>query len=280
MSRPIRTQEGKKKHKKRLLFIAGGFFVLLGILIGGVAWLSHLPSATIATVEIDGAEVIKPDTVKEKVLATLSGKYYFLFPRTNAFLYPRKEITQGLTADFPRAENVAVALKGLNTLVITLSERKPAYIFCKGESECYFVDKEGIVFDTSPSFSGDAYLAFVQTGTTPLSTSTPASPLGASFLDQNTFRMLVAFADATKKLGFSPQKIILGDDQYAELVFREGWKIKFSTTQEETKLENNLSSLAQAPKWGRAMHGDIIDEGRLLYFDFRFGNKVYYKFEK
>lgn len=277
MPRVLRSTEGKVKRKKRLKVLIAGAVVLATCTVGALSWLSFRPALVISEVRVEGNEAVHAESVKEKAFASLSGKHLYLFARANAFLYPKEEIASKIAEDFPRAESITLSLDGLETLVVHVVERKGESLWCDPHPEmraCYFVDENGFIFAEAPNFSGDAYFAYYG------SFGTSTSPIGQNFLPQEIFRALADFVESVKKFGFSPTAIHVGEEQYAEMILHEGWRLIFHLDQDFEELEGNLAALSHSEKWGAALHGERSAEGRLEYVDLRFGSKVYYRFAK
>ncbi|MCI0542656.1 hypothetical protein L0Y69_02825 [bacterium] len=292
MPRVLRSSEGKKKRKKRLLAGVIISFIVLGALIAGLSRASSLPALSITEIRVEGHETLPVEEIKEKSRMFLSGKYYYLFSRANAFLYPKKMLGRKLAEEYPRAESISLSLDDLHTLVIEVKERKGEYLWCGTNTpsqtpsmQCLLLDSSGFAFDTAPVLKGDARLALYggkrakgEASTTPITFAA-----GETFLDRTEFRSLLRFADEAKKLGLSPLKIFVGEENYGELHMKEGWKLIFRRDYGDadfSRFGSNLEAIARAPEWQEAVKGEKTKEGKLLYLDFRFGNKVYYKFDK
>lgn len=276
MPRVLRSPEGKVKRKKRMKLLVAGVIVLAAGIVGGLSWLSYRPAAVISEVRVEGSEGISAESIKARVRGMLAGRNLYLFARANAFLYPKEEIAAALAADFPRAENIALSLDGLRTLVVSIREREGETLWCADAqtSACYFLDENGFIFDHAPKFSGNAY--FSHYGGLNASTS----PIGANLLPQENFRELSGFIEKARGLELAPLSIHIGNEQYAELILDEGWRLKFHLDQNFTELAGNLAALAHSEEWGKALRGEALDGRMLEYMDLRFGSKVYYKFKE
>lgn len=289
MSRVLRSLEGKKRYKKRLLVSAVVVLIFLCATVAGLSWVSSLPALSITEVVVEGHETLPALEIKEKSQAFLSGKYYYLFSRANAFLYPKSILMRKLQQEYPRAESISLSLEGLNTLVVTVEERKGEYLWCGAEapsiaspSQCLFLDNNGFAFDTAPTLGGDIRLAFYggTQGEVGASTTPPVFAVGEIFSEPEEFRTLLKFVDEVKKFEATPVKIFKGSENYAEIYMKEGWKLVFHADADFQKFAGNFQAIAKAPEWNIAVKGEKTKDGTLEYLDFRFGNKVYYRFEK
>ena len=279
-----RLQELKKQRKKVLL--SKCFFVLIGVLIiffalGSVSRLSRL---NIHTVAVAGNRVVDAETIKEKVDANLAGYFLWLFPKTNIFFYPKNKIKENLAENFKRLESISLEVADDRTLKISVSEREALYTWCgenistelEGEKEkCYFLDKDGFVFDEAPYFSGEVYFKFYGA-----LNKVDEYPPGGYFAKEN-FMQLISFNETMKKMGLKPValhktenediKIFLSvnnsSSKNPEIIFKADADL-------ETVAENLNAALTTEP-----LQTDIKKKySSLLYIDLRYGNKVYYKF--
>ncbi|MEK7135106.1 MAG: FtsQ-type POTRA domain-containing protein, partial [Patescibacteria group bacterium] len=179
-----RVQERRRK-------LAWVFFSILGLLVA-LVFISRLEIFRISEVAVEGAKVIANEEAVRNVLATLSGKYFWLVPKSNAAIFPREEVAASLMKEFPRLASVELNVEGENTLRILVTEREPYALFCPPVGEkCFFLDKEGFVFDEAPDFSGVVYFIY--------ETEIPAEE----------FKSLSTFIEGLSKLGFEPVR--LGD---------------------------------------------------------------------
>ncbi|HEV7702570.1 MAG TPA: hypothetical protein VGO63_03985, partial [Candidatus Paceibacterota bacterium] len=162
-----RLSELKKKKKKiftRKIII---FTVLFLLLVAGLSYVSRIKRLSIADIAVTGNVVIDTETIKAEVDKELAGKYFWLFPRRNILLYPKNKIKRNLAKQYKRLTDISVSVGSGQTMMISVSERNPEYTWCRtapvggnGKETCYFLDKEGYIFDQAPYFSGEVYFKF------------------------------------------------------------------------------------------------------------------------
>ncbi len=269
----LRTTEEKKQKKKILIIRLSIFFCVCAVLFGGAAWASRIQSIQISTVQIRGATVLSTQAITEEVALLLQGKYLWLFPRTNVFLYPRKHIETLLLRKFPRIKEVTLTTPNNRVLQVSIAERDPFALWCDEVSDnvkvsqCYFLDANGFVFDHAPQFSGDAYFKYY--GFLPYE-----APIGSYYISSTTqFHELTQFVDASKKLGITPLYINAKDADSFELVVFGGGKILFDTKESLGKVAERLSALLKTPNLVPKEGGELLVD----YIDLRFGNKMFFK---
>src|SRR3989338_4198453 len=82
------------KKQKRKIFLNKFFLFLVGFIIIfiGLGFLSRINRLNIANVAVAGNKVVDAEIIKEKVDTDLAGYYFWLFPKTNIFFYPKNKI--------------------------------------------------------------------------------------------------------------------------------------------------------------------------------------------
>ncbi len=269
----LRTTEEKKQKKKILIIRLSIFFCVCALCIGGAVWASRMQRIQIDTIEVSGATVLSTQAITDEISSVLQGKYLWVFPRTNVFFYPRKNIENVLLHTFPRIKVVTFTLLDNHILQVKLKEREPFGLWCDTVSsesvvsQCYFLDADGFVFDRAPQFSGDAYFKYY--GLLPYEAS-----IGSYYLSSTTqFHELSQFVDTSKKLGITPLYIHAKDTDSFELVVFGGGKVLFDTRESLLKVSERLSALLKTPNLVPKEGGELLVE----YIDLRFGNKMFFK---
>jgi cell division septal protein FtsQ len=265
----------KRKRRVRLIrFIVA--FVLLVIVLSGLAFLSRRSFMTITQVELSGGVLITQDEMQKNVLEILQGSYGWLFPKRNAFVYPHTALVHQLKDRFKRIDTVEVSLKNLRTLSVVITERKPLALWC-GENSgsavaCYFMDDNGTVFAESPLFSGDAYFKYYG----PLAFSTDTI-VGSQYLASSTdFSKLNTFVEHIRALDLRPEYLGFANvatttqGEYV-LALSSGGNIYFDWREPLDRTLENLKALLRTPAL------QAVPREKIEYIDLRFGNKVYYK---
>jgi hypothetical protein len=280
--RPTHIVERKRKKAKRMaLFV----FLTLLLVVGGVVYVSRIPSLKISSIEVVGNKVIDSNDVKDTVTQTLSGKYFFVFPKDNFLIYPSRELLGILETTFPRAEYINPKLEG-QKLVIEMKERGGRFLWCGDvptdkdvDEQCYFTDGRGYIFDKAPYFSDNVYLKIYGTRV-----SSIEEIIGSKILSEEDFKNVVNL-----------RAILYENDMHATILYLkedgdyEFWlsrpsnessdrpKIFFSKKSDFSEIASNLiSALENEP-----LKTDFKEKySSLLYLDARFDNKVFFKFKE
>jgi cell division septal protein FtsQ len=275
----------KRRHK---IVINKIFFFLFGIIVIFIflVFLSHLKNLNISNIEISGNQITDTNEIKGVIEQQTSGKYLWLFPKTNIFLYPENNIKNALQDKFKRLQNINLSIKNNKTLEVSLSERTAKYLWCgttppnisTSVTSCYFMDDNGYIFDQAPYFSGEVYFKFyglpAQTG---LNNNDPSG----SYYSQQNFQQLVSFKDMLVNLGLKPASIYVTNDGNVD-VFLSGENS--STIGPEIECSANADFQNVAENLEAALTTEPLQTefknkySTLQYIDLRFGNKVYYKF--
>lgn len=277
MYQPLLSPKKQKERKKKLIARSVLFSLCAIICCSFAVWVFTVPDFQIKKIAVSGNKVLASEDIKSIVQKDISGKYLFLFPRANVLLYPKEKIQNDIFSVFHRASSVEISLENDDTLLVSLTERDPAAIWCGPEKDadetngCFYMDKTGYLFDVSPTFSGDAYFKFYGKGFLK-----EGDPIGHDFISaeffQNVFELRKMFERYDKKI----VEIFLGDDSRAELTADSGCTIIFGTDQPFASLKANMEAVFKSSEWGKKISGS--DKcAKLDYIDFRFGNKIYYR---
>lgn len=277
------------KKKKRKILIRKIILVLLGVLIIliGLSFLSKIKKLNISEVEISGNKVIDTEAIKEAVDRELYSKYLWLFPKTNLFLYPKTKIKNKLAEQFKRLKDINISIENRKTLTIKVTERIPEYTWCGTtppldnlnnlRESCYFLDKEGFIFDEAPYFSGEVYFKFY--GRVDLDAD--GNPAGI-YLAKGYFSKIISFKDLLKEMDLSPAVIYIQDGEDIKVFLSKtkaslmGPELLFKKDADFARVAENLKAAISTEPLKSKLKNEYYN---LEYIDLRFGNKVYYKFK-
>lgn len=251
----------KKKRRKRVkltLFIIG-FLLLITIL----AYFSRQEQFLIAGVNISEESVIDKDAIILEVENFLDGYYFWIIPRANTFIYPRRTIEETLLVKFPKFKSVDLDVTD-QTLSISVDERAPFALYCI--SECYFLDEEGLIFALAPSFSGGVYLVYT--------TENPIeNPLGKRLETVEEFKRLSKFIETLAVLNIYPVALEIRAREYG-LFLPNGGQIIWRKEADLNLIRSNLEAFLSNDSI--KAQGNFLDKVRSL--DLRTEDKVFYKF--
>jgi cell division septal protein FtsQ len=274
----------KRRHK---VFLKKILILLLGVIVIflSLAYLSHLNKLNISEIDIVGNKVLDTETLKIAVKEQITGKYLWLFPKTNIFLYPQNTIKNELQNEFKRIKDISLLIKNTKTLQISLTERVALYTWCgenfsgvgipqgsptpEKENKCYFVDEDGYVFDEAPYFSGNIYFKFY-------------GAQSESYFSKQNFKQLISFRDVLVGMGLKPVALYVTDDGDIQIFLssmnssRAEPKIILKADADFQNVAENLQAALDTEPLKSKFKNKY---STLEYIDLRFGNKVYDKFQ-
>lgn len=266
-----------KKQKRQVLRkkILIWFFVVV-VFIVGLVFASRIKKINIdiSQIIISGNKIVELNDIHKVVETELSGRYFFLFQKSNSFIYPEKKIRNELLTKFKRLSTVSIYTTDTRIIHIDVTERGGEYLWCGmtypniENQKCFFLDNQGYIFDEAPSFSDGVYFKFYggenNTG------------LGNYFL-KDIFPNVIFFKDMIEKMDLKIISFSQSVDGDMNIYLTSGAKIIFKKDADFEKLAENLQALLSTEPF----HTDFIKKyDSLLYIDLRFGNKVYYKFNE
>ncbi len=263
----------RKRFFLKMALFAGVFLFLSA----GVSALFYVPKFRVQNVSVRGNAVLSGNEIAAEVSDALNGRYYGIFPRGNILLVPKEEIISRLLSAFPRIKKVSLDRDFPDSLIVNITERKPAALFCGEEPEepaspptspspggnqsepeggCSFIGEDGAVFEKAADFSGSVYVKFYG------KKNTKKVPF---------FEKLARFAAAASGEGADISKVVFGKDALREFYSSEGWRVLLNEGDDFEKAAANLKL---------ALEEQIKEKRKNLdYIDLRFGKKVYYKFK-
>lgn len=186
----------------------------------------------------------------------------------NLFILPKNKIAQNLTATFPEITDINIKKELFHRLVVDFEKRTQIGIWCRTQTnECFYFDKEGIIFKEAPQTEGSLILKIED------STKNSVS-LGDSVLNDRQLTFMTSF---NKKIiennSFNIIKFRIKslENRDLEAITNRGWSIYLDQSQDPTLEANNLFTIL----------GEIIKEksSRLEYVDLRIPTRVFYKFK-
>lgn len=266
---PQREEFVRRKRKRRIIK-ASIIFSVFVFFIALSSFIAHRPSLRISKVELTGGVLVTEKEVQSKTLEYLSGSYFWLYPKNNAFFYPRKALKQYLSDSFKRIDTIDLNLKNFKVLTVKITERKPVAVWCEKKDEtedCYFIDQNSTIFAEAPIFSGDAYFKYYG----PVQGD---SLIGSEYIASTTvFGEINKFVESIKKLALHPQYVVAkGKDEFS-LIIAGGGEILFDTKRPLTTASENLEVLISTPPLSKGLNN-------LDYIDLRYGNKLFYKLKE
>ena len=251
--------EKKPSWKKRIIFI------LVLIFLFGISYtLLFSPIFRIKNIKISGNQVLSNEEITNSLNDFIFRKFLIFFNKNNIFLATGNRLSEVLINDFPRIFSIEIKKnifkKDIN---IKITERKEAGIFCR--SECYYIDKEGVIFENAPRTSGTLILVINDKSSEKL-------VIGRSVVGKEFMETLINLRDFLlvqlnlKVLDFTIEAY---PSQDLRVNTHEGWYALFDKSRD---LKNQLDALKLV------LEEKIKDKRQKLeYVDLRIENRAYYK---
>lgn len=280
-----RAQEIKRSRKVRKLRVIILFALLFISIIWALSFFSGNRHVVITKIVVSGTHIIDQKDIEDEVYKNISGKFIYLFAKSNSFIYPQEKIYDDLLVKFPRIEKLSVNIDKVNTLKINITERVGAYLYCGSSvpenkddvgENCYFINNDGYIFDKAPYFSGNVYFKFYMT-----IDGGGSNPLAKQMVSVDEFHKLAGFIDEVTSLGFNPTYLWKDKDNTDYLYLNHTAlgtlpKIMFKNDDDLEIIGDNLAIAMRKKEFADEINSKY---NTLLYIDLRFNNKVLYKFQ-
>ncbi len=256
----------RSRRRKRRVVIAVCVVVVLVAVVAGVVALSYVPFLKITSVVVVGSQSVASSSITEFVESQLAGSYSTLLSKHNAFLYPKKDIEDGLLLRYPGLASAVVYAGDFHTLTVTVVERDPKALWCGSvptqDTVCYLVDASAVVYPAPADYLGNAYTRYFGV----VSTTTPKI-----FITPQKFQTLISLVDAidTHLHGDRIASAYVDGHSDVHAVFESGFTLLFVLEAGDV-FERFVLALSAEPF---VTHG----LGDFEYLDLRFGDKLYYK---
>ena len=208
----------KKKQRRRRVQLILSVIGFLSVLTSFTFFVRQ-EKFLITGVVIEGEDVIQKEELIRTTESLLKGDILWTIPRASIFLYPRRSIERRLAVEFPRLKSVNLTLDDTMKIIIAVDERTPFALYCAGAAiprdialvpqtgGCFFLDEEGLIFASAPSFSGGVYFVYADDNSV-------TNPLGRRFLSTESFKSLSKFVRDIETLGIHSVALEVKNDEY------------------------------------------------------------------
>lgn len=263
-------QQRRRRRVRLIILLAAGIVVLIGAIIG-CTWIPYI---RVSAVEVTGTETQSLTDIQILAQETLRGRYLFVIPKNNVFLYPKEEVLRVLYARYPAIKQIDVKAKNFTTVAVVVVERHPTALWCGEtpavEAPCGLMDENGFVYGPAANFSGDAYVRYFGQATT--TEGYAVSEMPKKFLTPQQFRTLVSLTDAfaANQKGIGVQHVSIDASDDATLAFANGFSVLFAMSDIDDDVFERFTLGLQSEPFQQHPIGDFD------YLDLRFGDKLYY----
>jgi hypothetical protein len=268
-----RSRARLRNVERAFLIVAKTIIVLYGVFILA-HWLSERDVFKIRRIEVIGNRVVDEKSVTRIAAEPFPTTLVYKWVNTdNALLYPSSAVRNSVSklSGWIKDVDVSAMRKGVR---ITITENEPAFHWCPRKEDvarniapeaCWYADKEGRVFVTSPEFDGYPFVRIIgyTQGTT--------TSMGTYIMEPAEFARVAALAAALRNEGYMIRAIVhLGDRDY-RITSDRPWDILWES---DTDIEQTIKSLGFAAD-------TIAKEGNrdkeVEEIDLRFGGKIFFR---
>jgi len=255
----------KKKHplrflKSKIFWILFLILIILGSLIY-IFIFSEL--FKIKNVEISGNEKCPYAEISKIVSSNLG----------SIFLYKSEEVNKELKEKYPEINQVKIERKLPDSLIVKIKEREPVAFICKpslrseikifgekSEIDCFYIDKEGIVFEEKTENSLNLPVII-------FNSSGFSFVLGREIIDQDYLKKILEINSNLKNLAIS--KFYPVSKNKIKVQTKENW-VAYFDPEEDVDWQVEKLNILLKEKF------PLKERGNLEYIDLRF-EKIYTK---
>ena len=258
-SKKMRLAE-KRKQIRKILFILTG--IVLFALFWGVVRLSYIDVARIQHISVIGVEKLSSQKLSMDAWNALQDTRWGIFSGRNILLYDASSIKEKLLKKYPRIKRLIVKTSiPKKEIILTVQEYQEYAQWCRTEDKCYFLTKDGYIFDTVHTKN----LAFVRI----FGGNEVKQPLRTTVLPR-FFSSLTQLLEALRDdVHLSITKVTL-KERDGFFYTKDGWFVKIPLDAPIDITLLNLQTLLGTKEIKD--HKDVLE-----YIDIRFGNRTYYK---
>ncbi len=262
----------RNKIKKNIsLFLKISLPIVLFI---GFIFLTRAEFLQVKNFKVLGAETVTTENIKNTAFNFILGNRFLFIPKSNIIFLNKEKLTNLLLSKFTRLKKVEIDKHFFNKSInIKVIERKAKFKWCTKENQCFFMTKDGLVFEKILRIASSTKIASNRQNLDTLiifKGLLKGNPLMKNFATPEEMQSYLKLVEIFKKVGFKVSSI----------------NIKFS---DKAIAKTNVGDIIFNPK---ETNLSLVTENTILlinkiknknpsaqfdYIDARFGNKFYYK---
>lgn len=252
-----------KEKRKAYLFIASiGFLIFILFLLA-----LRIEKLRITSITVEGIDPIVAREATEIATTLLDGNYFFIFPKNSILFYPKEKITTEILTRMGRFESLNLSLGNASELVMKVSLREPHYMYCD-DTKCFFVDREGLIYDNAPYFSSGIYLIF-------RNAEPQINPIGQRVLPIDEYINLSEFLNFLENITPALREVLISTKSIT-LTLETDATIRWGRGGSYLELKSDLNTFLENEK----IKTDERFWEKVSDIDLRTENKVFYRFNK
>ncbi len=254
--RLVKDQQNKKKKYTRLIGCFACVFVLAILYL-----IFYSPVFRINEVQINGLEKVNRQNFELLVNDYRFDRTFLIFSNNNYWLFNKKKITNKIFAQY-YFEEFSITKKWPNKVDITLKEKQSAINWLTNNL-CYHLDLTGLAIEYCEE--NDGYLIIRDLENVDVR-------IGGSVINSEDLNYLIDLYQQTKNIVKEDFNLIEIEKQKNLLTIKteQGTELKFNQNLTVDEQIGRLYTLLGQPSVKEKLQ-------TIRYFDFRFGEKVYYQ---
>jgi cell division septal protein FtsQ len=257
----ISSRNTQRRRSRKTFKIIGSISIVIFVL-AGLVYLLRADFLMVRDFEISGAESIEPEEIKNVALSFASGSSFYLIPRSNIIFLDGEKLASAILSEFSRMEKVEIKKKFfIKKVELAIAERKEDYVWCSGEEVCFFMTKEGFVFERIPENPADKII---------FRGNLEGDPTKTYFDSPEQMKKYIKFIEILEKSGFRVHSVEIESKEkgvantlMADIIFNPRESDLSVSAQNIILLVDDLKSKNSSVRFD--------------YIDSRFGNKIFYK---
>ena len=158
-----KTKREKKRFKKKTIL----FIIALAAIVVSFFVIMNNDYLAIENVSITGQKTLIEEDINSVVDSYLAERFISLIRKDNILVLNTNQVKRRIEITFPKIEDISVRINDGDQLLITIGERSAHSLWCVDreyesvfDEECYFADKNGLLYAQAPYFSGNVYMKF------------------------------------------------------------------------------------------------------------------------
>ncbi len=260
----IKSSVRKIKPKRSILrnrWFWFGVLVLIIVLTAGY-FLFFYSGVQVKDIVISGNQKITNENIVNLVLGNINSKF-----SRSIFLVNSDDLEKKLLDKFPEIKNIKVSKEFFHTITVSVAERAPVAVFCPltGKIGCYFMDADGIIFESADEFPQDIVVVRQVAGTGQVSG-------GSNVIDKNIIDSILKIEKNLKdNFQINLKEALVKSLVRLDVDTSENWEIYFDTSSDIdlqiTKLNLLLSSEISDEKRNNLRYINLIPKSKAIICD-------------
>jgi len=160
--RKYRRFKKKKSILKNRVFWDSFLAVFLAVLIFHLLFISN--AFKIQKIEILAPENIPRNELQNILEQELKTPFLYFFQKDSFFSVDGKKIENRILSSFPEIKTANLKKKFSKTLILEIEQREAVVTWCFSQENCFLIDKEGIIYQSSASIDANLLVIFLENG--------------------------------------------------------------------------------------------------------------------